>query len=180
MNLSNQQLEKIVLQFNETTLPKESWTHEAHLAVACWHCSNFSEKAALTILRQKIIQYNEVIGTLNSENSGYHETLTVFWLNLVRRFLKARKYPPLAETINDLHEAGLVDPYIPLHYYSMEKLFDRKARMQWEEPDLKSLKFLYQWIDQLPKHIGIGQSSLLAEKRNQAFGIETGYARHKS
>ena len=42
---------------------------------------------ALSQLRQGITRYNESVGTANTDSSGYHETLTSFYVDLIARFL---------------------------------------------------------------------------------------------
>ena len=79
---------KIIFGFNDKTLPKSEWTHEAHLVVGLWHAFSFSNLKALNLMREKIKAFNETTGTENSENSGYHETITRFWLVISRHFIE--------------------------------------------------------------------------------------------
>ena len=61
-------------------LTKGGWTHEAHLLVALWHLHNHAVDEATCLLRARIISYNVAVGTENSSASGYHETMTLFWI----------------------------------------------------------------------------------------------------
>jgi hypothetical protein len=79
---------KLVAAFLARTLPKPEWTHVAHLRVGLWHVRRFGEIGALTALRERIPAYNEAVGTANTDSSGYHETLTVFYVRLIADFLK--------------------------------------------------------------------------------------------
>ncbi len=71
------ELDEFISQFLAGTLPKSAWTHAAHVAVtAAWTREN--PATALDRLRAAIPRYNEATGGQNTEDSGYHETLTCF------------------------------------------------------------------------------------------------------
>lgn len=74
-----------IARFEAGTLTKEEWTHAAHLRMAHWYVWNFpSEEAGLRI-RNGIRHLNECLGGQNTEDSGFHETLTEFWIREVRK-----------------------------------------------------------------------------------------------
>lgn len=66
------------------TLPHAEWTHAAHVAVAACYTVRHGA-AALDRTRAGIIRYNTAVGTPNTATSGYHETLTCFWADVVAR-----------------------------------------------------------------------------------------------
>jgi hypothetical protein len=123
------------------TLPKPAWTHVAHLRVGLWHVRRFGEAGALTALRERISAYNEAVGTANTESSGYHETLTVFYVRLIADFLA--RAGAAADGADEELEARLIADYgareLPLEYYSRDRLFSVEARRRWVTPDLKLL-----------------------------------------
>jgi hypothetical protein len=47
-------LEDLIAKFNSCSLPKEKWTHEAHLIVAVWFCKTYELPKALNLLRYQI------------------------------------------------------------------------------------------------------------------------------
>ncbi|MFZ9415304.1 MAG: hypothetical protein ACO3CS_10630, partial [Alphaproteobacteria bacterium] len=75
----DQAVEDIVHRFRARTLPREAWTHQAHLAVGLWHVLRHGEDAALAMLRDGIRAYNEAVGVPNSDTRGYHETVTRYY-----------------------------------------------------------------------------------------------------
>jgi hypothetical protein len=75
--------EILVQSFLDGTLNKYDWTHEAHLVVGMYMVTHH-EAAALEHMRKAIRSFNETTGTENTDTSGYHETLTVFWLERIR------------------------------------------------------------------------------------------------
>jgi flavin reductase (DIM6/NTAB) family NADH-FMN oxidoreductase RutF len=66
------------------TLPRADWTHAAHVAVAACYAVRHGA-AALDRTRAGIVRYNLAVGTPNTETSGFHETLTRFWAEVVAR-----------------------------------------------------------------------------------------------
>ena len=113
------------------TLPKPDWTHEAHVA-ACWSAvRRHGVDGALPLLRDGIRRYNEATGVANTSTSGYHETITCYFVGAVGR-LAARPFDDV-----------LADPTVgregPLRHWSREVLFTAEARADWVEPDLAPL-----------------------------------------
>jgi hypothetical protein len=83
--ISIEQAETLVQKFENGTLLKSEWTHEAHLIVGLKMVLTCGEQA-FPEMKKRIIHFNESVGTINSETSGYHETLTVFWLWAIKQF----------------------------------------------------------------------------------------------
>jgi hypothetical protein len=131
--------ERIARALIDRTLPKAEWTHEAHLRTGLWHVREHGAVTALELLRQRISAYNESVGTLNTDSSGYHETITRFYVTVIDRFLatadRSRELDDLARELI----AGYGDRKLPLHHYSEGKLFSPVARRSWVEPDLRPI-----------------------------------------
>ena len=108
----------LVAAFLSRTLPKPAWTHVAHLRVGLWHVHRFGEAGAVTALRERIPAYNEAVGTANTDSSGYHETLTVFYVRLIADFLE--RAGAAADGADEELEARLIADYgareLPLEY----------------------------------------------------------------
>ena len=127
----------IVTQFETQTLPKSLWTHPAHLAVAFKKIDQYKNvTTAHPILRQNIINYNVSVGTENSNNSGYHETLTLFWLHVVYEFYVLHNLQNLDEIFYKFLTTKYAQPSFTAVFYSKELLFSKNARKLWTEPDL--------------------------------------------
>ncbi len=127
----------LVKAFEERTLPKSEWTHAAHLTVGLFYCFHNPLGVAKNLMSDGIYWLNDAHGTPNTETSGYHETLTVFWLRTVADYLvKNGREKGLAEFANDLAET-VNDTKLPLRFYSRECLFSAAARLNYVEPDLE-------------------------------------------
>ncbi len=131
--------ECLVEAFVARTLAKRDWTHEAHLRVGLWHALRYADGAALNLLRERIRAYNDATGVANTTSSGYHETLTRFYLHIIRHFIgSADLRRPIDELARSLIEQW-GDRDLPLRHYSRERLFSAAARSEWIEPDLAPL-----------------------------------------
>ena len=137
--MSEKTLKTLITQFENKTLSKDKWTHEAHLIVAIWYLKNHTKEAATCLLRSGIITYNMAVGTKNTPTSGYHETITLFWIWLIGVFIQSNKDLTINELINSFLASKYSNKSIFFDYYSRELLFSVKARAIWVEPDLAEL-----------------------------------------
>jgi hypothetical protein len=131
---------RLVREFENCTLPRAKWTHQAHLVVALWYLMRHAENDAVARVREGIKRYNKACGIEMTKTSGYHETITLFYIHVIRRFLSAAKSDcTLAALANSLvNVCG--DKDLPLEYYSRERLMSWEARTGWLEPDMKALE----------------------------------------
>lgn len=129
-DFSEEQLQALIIAFEARTLPKSMWTHEAHLAVACWYIWHYPFNEAVERIRLAIKKYNEAVGTPNTEISGYHETITCFWMQVLVNYKS--KYSDL--DLVPLCNAFLVSKYaqkeLPLTCLPIERLLSPKARLE--------------------------------------------------
>jgi hypothetical protein len=133
-------IEQLVQSFQDLSLPLSEWTHEAHLRAGLWHVYHYSLDEATCLLRAGIIIYNHAQGGKNTPNSGYHETITLFWISVLDHFVKtfpAGNSLPFIE--NQFLQSKWASKNLPFLYFSRERLFSVKARSRWIEPDLQPL-----------------------------------------
>ncbi|MGL6283067.1 MAG: hypothetical protein ACRC2J_11725 [Microcoleaceae cyanobacterium] len=124
--------------FHSGTFPRENWHHAEHLILALWYLLHYPETKVLELIRQQIIFYNQNVGIANTENSGYHETLTIFWLKIIADYLK--NIPPQTDfliILENLLNSDLNNPDLPLKYYTGDRLFSVTARQTYLAPDLQ-------------------------------------------
>ncbi len=76
---------RIVETHNDATLPREEWTHEAHLIVGMYVVLTYDRQAVLE-MKKRVWRYNEIKGKGN-KGTGYHHTLTVFWIWAIHKFI---------------------------------------------------------------------------------------------
>ncbi|WP_395156845.1 hypothetical protein [Ilumatobacter sp.] len=114
--------------FCDLTLPKSDWTHGAHLRV-CWAALTTTRDPAATVelLRQTIRAYNTATGVENTATSGYHETLTQYFVGAVASLSPT--------SILEVVGSSRCSTQAPLRHWSRTLLFSPKARATWIEPD---------------------------------------------
>jgi hypothetical protein len=122
------------------TLPREDWTHEAHLAATTYLVLHRLDIDLDEDLPGIIRRFNESVGGVNSDTAGYHETITRIYLRGVRLFLdEASPREPLHKLVNKLLVSPMGRRDWPLRFYSRERLFSVEARISHVDPDLTSL-----------------------------------------
>ncbi len=132
---NDKEIVELIERFETRSLPKIEWTHAAHLTVALFYCTSHPLGTARNLMRDGIFGLNDSHGTENSDTSGYHETLTCFWMDVVQNFILGRpKGEPLYRTANAL--VGEYPSDLPLRVYSRELLFSVAARSSYVAPDL--------------------------------------------
>jgi hypothetical protein len=135
---SASEIESFIHAFEECTLPRKEWSHRAHLTVALWYLLRRPEAEATSCIRKGILSYNAANGIKTTSNSGYHETITLFWTKLVARYLSRVTEASIVQLANGVvHTYG--DKELPFEYYSRDVLLSLEARMRWVEPDLKPI-----------------------------------------
>lgn len=133
-------LSDLVAAFRDCTLPKEEWTHLAHLRVGAWHVHHFGGPAALAMLRDGIRRLNDSHGTPNSSDSGYHETITVAYVRLIEEFFAGVDPGISLERRGELLVASpLAERLVLFRFWSRDRLLSARARAEWVPPDLSPL-----------------------------------------
>jgi hypothetical protein len=130
------EIDDFLVRFEAGTIPKSEWTHQAHLAAAAAYVWRDAE-AALPLMRFGILFLNRCHGTPNTATSGYHETLTVFWIETVRAFCRTRAESTRLAVINEMLEtlpAGLFRDF-----YGFDVVKSKEARERWIAPDKRAL-----------------------------------------
>jgi len=122
------------------TLPREEWTHEAHLAATLYLLTRRPDIDLDAELPGIIRAYNESVGGVNDDTQGYHETITRTFLHGARLFLsEADLSEGLADLVNQFIHSPMGRRDWPLRFYSRERLFSVEARRNFVAPDLAAL-----------------------------------------
>jgi hypothetical protein len=121
-------------------LPREEWTHEAHLAATTYLILNHPQIDLDAELPGLIRRYNESVGGVNDDTQGYHETITRAYLRGVRLFLEeADTGRPIHELVNELLMSPMGRRDWPLRFWTKESLISDEARRGWVAPDLAAM-----------------------------------------
>jgi hypothetical protein len=140
---SEAEIDEFIAAFEAGTLPKERWTHGAHIFPGACYVHRLGEATAIDQMRTCIRRYNEAVGGKNTETSGYHETVTLLWIKILHRF---RSGLPASETsMNRTTFAALAvekfahDREILRRFYDFDVIGSTEARRTWVPPNLCSL-----------------------------------------
>lgn len=136
----SQYIEQFVSDFEDCSLPKYQWTHEAHFYVGTLYLLKYGKEKALEKIRENIKNYNVSKGVQNTETDGYHETITRFYLWAIEKFILNGVKEFTLEVLDKLAKSEIVKKDFPYKYYSKELLFSKEARFGWVEPDIKPLE----------------------------------------
>jgi hypothetical protein len=71
-----------------------------------------------------------------TKNTGYHETITRFYVHRIRSFLDNADAGRDADTLADERITRHGDKNLRLRYFSRGSLFSPTARLSWAELDL--------------------------------------------
>jgi hypothetical protein len=134
-------LPRLVAQFEDCTLPKEEWTHRAHLTVGFWYASRLPYEAALGAVRDGILRLNQAHGVPTTPTRGYHETITRFYVRVLCDYVANEEERPVRSWPERVARllARYGDREFPLRHYTKNLLMSREARFGWVEPDLLPL-----------------------------------------
>jgi hypothetical protein len=132
------EVDSFMQDFEACRLPKERWTHFAHLVAGFWYLSRHDMAQALDTIRQRIRNHNESVGTPNTDTSGYHETITRLYMRAIAAHIELHKTLPVERSLSILLASPLAKSDWPLSYYTRERLFSTQARRNWVAPDLLS------------------------------------------
>jgi hypothetical protein len=136
---ADEEIESLVQAFNAKTLDKALWTHSAHLTVAIWHMKKYDMHEATCRMKSGIISYNLAVGGENTGTGGYHETMTLFWMDILHIFVNDNAGLSLKETCNKLLNSPLGSKNLPFNFYTKEIILSPLARARAVVPDLLEL-----------------------------------------
>lgn len=134
--MTDDEIAALAQGFCACTLPKDGWTHGAHFATALWLMLRRPDVRPERDMPDMIRRYNASVGGVNSDSSGYHETITQASLHMARRLLAQL---PADVTPADAYAAVLASPLAdkdwPFTYWSRAVLMAPGARRAWVAPD---------------------------------------------
>ena len=132
---SEESLEEFVHQWKAGKLPRAEWTHAAHVCVATYHAFDHQGEELFQQIKAGLIHHNNSVGTLNTEESGYHETLTRLWVNITEEFVRTGAFSTRLQAVKSAVEQFGSDSGYHRNYYSFDVVKDKRARREWIPPD---------------------------------------------
>jgi hypothetical protein len=138
-----EEIGNLIQGFESGKLPRSQWTHQAHLTIGAWYLCQYDRTEATEKIRHGIQHYNRSQSIVTAKDSGYHETIPLFWIEAISCVMRTA-----AQFLADINDAPMLDKIprlrdryqdkqLPFQYYSHELLMSSEARANWVEPDLK-------------------------------------------
>ena len=125
---------EFITSFENCSIPREQWSHEAHLRMAWIYLTRHPLEQALDKICSGIRRYNMAV---TGSTDQYHHTVTVAFSRLVAaRLAPAMDYAAFRDANPDLYASR---PPVLASFYSDELLFSAQAKKDWLEPDLRCL-----------------------------------------
>ena len=143
----DEEIVDLVRRFESCEINPADFRHYQHLTVALWYIKEFPYDVASEKLRAGIKKLAAAYG-----KTGYHETITLFWLIAVREFVATADS---GDSISDLANR-LVSAYeksFIAEFYSAELLASPEAKARWVPSDLKPLPWSNQFASLLESGI---------------------------
>lgn len=122
--------------FETAELPREEWTHEAHVRMAYLYLRSTSTfEEAEGQVRSGIQAYNAAQGN----HTGYHETITVAFLRLIAHRIAASSEDAATWATFSIAHRDLLARQILYFHYDKATLFSPRAREQFVPPNRSPL-----------------------------------------
>jgi hypothetical protein len=134
---SVEQITEMVHAFETGSLAPDQFNHHAHLTVALWYLTRLPFADATATMRSNIQRF----AATHQQSQLYHETITMFWMRLLRHVLDTTEpSEPFADIVyRAICRFGSMQPFF--RHYSRDRAFSAEARQQWLEPDLAPMPF---------------------------------------
>lgn len=131
---SESEIAEVVRRFESCDYRPEEFVHARHLTVAAWYLLNLDEWTATQRMRDGLMRF-----TAYHLKSGYHETITLFWLRAIALHVAVLRGAEDSVTIVNRIVAELSDKNLISRHYSRDAIASPAARLSWTDPDLAPL-----------------------------------------
>lgn len=123
-----------LIALEEARLPNAALRHADHIRAAYLYLQRFGYPDAVAATVATIRRFAAAHGT----PQAFHFTLTVAWTRCIAaHWRNSSAATPFGTFLAANRE--LLDPTLPMHFYTRERLFAAAARVGWQTPDLRSL-----------------------------------------
>lgn len=140
MTLLLAQIMEIASGVRDCTYPAARFHHREHCLATAYFLQAYPQTDWRQELPELIRRYNESMGGANTEDAGYHETITQFYIDAIEDFLNRHAGESIDAACAALLASPIAGKNFALEFYSRERLFSREARRCYLPPDLKPFR----------------------------------------
>lgn len=137
MFASENEIKDLVDRWSDGTLPAKDWTHAAHVATCSYLVWNHTLATAYQLMKEGLYRFNQAGGTPNTDERGYHETLTRFWVTLLFYRIHRGHYSRCLQATNAMVARYGTQSRAERTFYSFDVLKSKEARLRWIPPDVQ-------------------------------------------
>ncbi len=134
------EIDEFLTAFESGTLPKERWTHAAHLLVGACYVHRLGQSSAVNHMRKCVRRYNEAVGGKNTATSGYHETITIFWIKVLDALLLNAQPIARAEVAALAVERFAPQRDLFRRFYDFDLIASNVSRAVWIPPTYEEIE----------------------------------------
>ena len=130
--------DQFLAEFAAGRIPLEDWHHRKHIRLAYLYLNRYPFAEAMDRMRTGLQKFIAAHNVPDSPTSGYHETMTRAWMQLVDVTL--REYGPAdsSDIFCDQHPQLMEKKALRL-FYSRDLLMSPEAKREFVELDLAPL-----------------------------------------
>src|SRR5260221_7626060 len=121
-------LQQLLEAWKAGRLPMPAWAHAAHVAMAAYFAFDHAADATFAIMKAGILNHNTSVGTPNTEDNGYHETLTRFWASEIGGFVRCGRFMSRLEAVRAAGAAFWEDRERVWVFFNFYVMGGRRAR----------------------------------------------------
>jgi hypothetical protein len=121
--------------------PGADFHHREHLITTVYLLWTFRDRDWRSDLPELIRRYNVSQGGQNTDTSGYHHTITLFYIDLVAKALALEPHLDLVRFCRKVLDGPASTKDLMLRYYSRKLLYSVEARKYSIQPDKGDVDF---------------------------------------
>lgn len=125
--------------FLDLSFPGNKFHHREHLIMVTYLLIEYPDRDWATELPDRIKAFNVANGGINNDTSGYHHTITMAFLMLVKEVLALSNTADHELAVGNVLFALGGERDLLLRFYSKDRLFSRDARLEWLGPDIREI-----------------------------------------
>lgn len=120
----------------DKTWPAAKWRHTEHCIATLYLVKERHELRLATALPGIIQMFNLAHGTQNTATTGYHHTITLFYLSEIQKFAQGTNELPLGRACEALLSSKIADKDYLFRFWSHDRIMCPAARLAFVAPDL--------------------------------------------
>ncbi len=134
---SELEIEALVEAFESASIAPAAFDHHAHVTIALWYLMRLPYDVAVARMRERTQHF----AAATRHPQLYNETITLFWMKLLRHVLEeADRSAPATEIVASVLARWGSQAFVFKHY-TKERVLSETAKREWVEPDLRPLGF---------------------------------------